>query len=948
MKKSIIRFCIVLSLILSVSCTTNQIPRTSETPETHETDHTNDMITSNPQTVTKDEEKTTDKTVENEMYTNNIPISSVFYSKRTMDIIKYNTENMLEFKAAKRTAEKLTEKYMVYSYDELWNMVFGPELDRSWMVKSDGICPSCKAPVIMYDWIIRPHENPWKLECPKCHELFPKNDFEAYYKSGLDHRGRFSYELANDDLLYNVETGDKTDKFGVDDGMGYAQNGEVFRFIQTYLVYGQWKYTILDAIKCLSDAYVYTGNTEYAVRTLILLDRLADFWPEYDFAEQGWLYDDRAYCTGYISYIVNSAFECFDLALAYDKVIEVLYMEPKIIEFLSEKANITGIDNKKLTPYDIKKNIDERILKDFIEHSEKLDCNPPYTDLALFTARAVLNWPENQNELENDISDIIIQNTRYDGLTGESGLYGYATMGKSAIAKLCNLFILADPDFIDKMYERCPKLYDAYRFHIDLHCVNRYYPILGDVGYFGDVVGNYPASGKEENMVLYKLYELTGDEDLLKTLFRVNGGTYTAAFQPYVGVEEINEKYTIFKQVVDKDKNIILNSVRKDEYQIAVLRTGVASDKTEVWINFGTNKISHSHGDGMNIGIYYKDVDLMPDNGYPNVSYGGGWYSSEVYWMTGTISHNVISFNKQSHRRADGFITLWSIGDIFKVIRANAPGTFNNVDKYERSLALIDINDKNAYVLDIFRVGNGPAGSYEKYSRSNISVLNTSGLNLSAVNREYPANVYMSNFQKSINTEEVWMADWFIENYFSAFTSGFKMHLNMIDMTRNENVYTCDTWLPPSMTLKSKGHEGFQLATVITERIVEEGETAAFVSIMEPYSIESKIISTKRLNCINGNDGVEYDSNIAVEVKTFNGNTDVIILLDNDIDVGESGVVVDTDRGLIKTDAQSCLIRYDDSNNIVLIRASKGNFVSINGIQYNVNDSEQISSHDCK
>ena len=874
-----------------------------------------------------------------------IPISSTFYSQEILNIVNQNCVDLLEFKAQKQTAIKAADKYLKFSYDELWEMVFGPELERSWMVKSDGICPSCKKPVIMYDWIIDPHTNPWKLKCPKCGELFPKNDFEAYYKSGLDIEGRFSYNLADDELLYNMESGDKKDKFGVDDGTGYVQDGEVFRFIQTYLIYGQWKRTILDAIKTLSNAYMYTQDTEYAVRTLILLDRLADFFPEFDYYNQGWMYEKLHSNQGYISYNIDTAFEIYDLALSYDKVVEVLFTEPRVCEFLSQKADSTGNDNKKSTPYEVKLNIDERIFKDAIKNSGKYISNPPYTDLAVFVSRAVLDWPANQKELEDEIAQIIIKNTLYDGLTGESGLVGYASMGKSAIAKLCNIFTQADPSFIEKMYRKCPKLYDAYRFHIDLLCVNKYYPILGDSSYFGTSNGVYPNSGGEENLMLYTLYELTGDEDLTKALFRANGMKSTSALTRFVTTDNISDKYRTINEIVKNGGDITLSSVRKDEYQMAVLRTGEGQDKREVWINFGTNKISHDHGDGMNIGIYYQDADFMPDNGYPNVAYGDGWYSDVVKWNRATIAHNVVSFNKQNQRRTMGNITLWSIGDVFKTLRANAPEIYQGIQKYERSLALIDIDSTTSYILDVFRVGAGPAGSYEKYSRSNISELTVEGLYTENTERDYPSYVFLDNFQECYKTDDEWTADWNILNQFNVYNYAFKIHLKMIDLTRDDNIFLADTWLPPSMSMMSQGHEGFQLPTVINEKIVEEGEIAAFVSILEPYSRESKIVQARRLNCISLNDRLEHDSNVAVEVKSVKGFTDLIILTDPDINKHNLDVFIDTEIGMVKTDAQSCMIRYDEKGNLILIRASKGSYLKIDELNFQIADTEDITEY---
>ncbi|HBN83290.1 MAG TPA: hypothetical protein DDZ89_05545, partial [Clostridiales bacterium] len=672
------------------------------------------------------------------------------------------------------------------------------------------------------------------------------------------------------------------------------------------------------------------------------------FWPEYDYNKQGWLYEKIGTCAGYISYRIDAAFEVYDLAISYDKVKEVIFKDPDVCKFLSEKAMLTGVKNTKKTPENVKKNIDDRLLSDSAASTAKIQCNPPYTDLAVVMCKAVLDWPNNQGMLNSQIWSIITNHTRFDGMTGESGLAGYATMGKSAIAQLCNLFVYADPDFVKTMYSRSKSLYDAYRFHVDLHCVDKYYPLLGDTSYFGHDWDHYPNFQEgAENLMLYELYEVTGDEDLLKAIYQSNNDKTQGCFLLFPGLPDIQKRYDRINQAVKDGRAFVLDSVRKDKYQMAVLRTGTGKDKTEVWINFGTNKTSHVHGDGMNIGIYYKDADLMPDNGYPNVAYGGGWSSPQVAWTTGTLSHNVVSFNNQGHSRTNGRISLWSIGDAFKVFRANATGTFPNVKKYERSLALVDITDQSAYVVDVFRVGNGPSGTYEKYSRSNIGEMTISGVKFIDVKKPYPAGTFLENFKQSIRLDAVWEADWAVEDYFDVIEYGEDMHLRLIDLTVGEKVFVCDTWLPPAYQMSSSGHEGFMLPTVITSKTATQGESVAFVSILEPYSKEPQITQAKRLNCSVTQDYKERDTNVALEVKTVNGATDVVILLDPDVTEGKT-VEVPTDCGMIQTDAQSCLIRYDASGQPMMIRASKGTFVKIGDQEYMVNKTDEPTEFDLK
>ena len=135
-----------------------------------------------------------------------------------------------------------------FTDDELWALPFGKTITPSWMVWSDGHCPSCAQGVPMYDWQAEALEMPWKLRCPHCRELFPKNDFGASYHSGPSEQGSFEPALADRSLLFNADHPAPTDplhQFGVADGEGYAEGDKRWRYIGAYLIYGQWQQAVL-------------------------------------------------------------------------------------------------------------------------------------------------------------------------------------------------------------------------------------------------------------------------------------------------------------------------------------------------------------------------------------------------------------------------------------------------------------------------------------------------------------------------------------------------------------------------------------------------------------------------------------------------------------------------------------------------------------------------------
>jgi hypothetical protein len=180
--------------------------------------------------------------------------------------------------------------WLAFSDEQLWEMMFGNTIKRSWMVWSNGYCPACKQSVPMYNWVMEPFQYPWKVRCPHCSERFPKNDFEKFYRSGLDANHVFDPQRADRSLLFNTEHPNPNDPlyiFGVDDGEGYVADGHRWRFIGAYLIFGHWKQLIQGGIVRLSAAYAVTGDTAYSHRAGVLLDRVADLYPAHDFGQTG-------------------------------------------------------------------------------------------------------------------------------------------------------------------------------------------------------------------------------------------------------------------------------------------------------------------------------------------------------------------------------------------------------------------------------------------------------------------------------------------------------------------------------------------------------------------------------------------------------------------------------------------------------------------------------------
>ena len=219
---------------------------------------------------------------------------SVFYPPQVVETLRTNCREYPWAKAVRDSALDQARAWAEMPDAQLWDLMFGPTITRSWMVWSNGHCPSCKQSVPVYEWRISALARPWKAVCPRCKDVFPKNDFHSFYRSGLDARGVFDPRRADRALLFNAEHSDPRDPlhlYGVDDGEGYVEGEKRWRFIGAYLIYGQWKQAVLGGIQRLSEAYAFSGDPAYARKAMILLDRVADLYPDFDFLTQAVCYE---------------------------------------------------------------------------------------------------------------------------------------------------------------------------------------------------------------------------------------------------------------------------------------------------------------------------------------------------------------------------------------------------------------------------------------------------------------------------------------------------------------------------------------------------------------------------------------------------------------------------------------------------------------------------------
>ncbi len=868
--------------------------------------------------------------------------TSVFFNDNFLKTLRdnINSSDVLQ-KYAKERVEA-ADYWMNLDYDQLWELMFPSTIKRSWMVRSDGQCPDCKEDVHMYNWVIDAKNLPWKLTCPHCKNVFPKNDFHAYYQSGICEDGVFRYEKADQTLLVNEKDGSK---YGVDDGFSYIDpKGDKYWFIATYLVYGQWMQIMVDGVVKLSDAYCITGDIEYARRTAIMLDRIADLYSDFDFTEQGIMYEEEKTSKGYVSYWANASGEAQSLAISYDKIFSTIKNDSVLIDFLHEKAVKHQLSNEKASAADIQRNIEDGILKDTIDHLYKVLTNYPNTEITDITLSLILDDPVLDKKVHDIMDDIIDVGTYVDGIAGEKG--GYSTASPGYFFNLLSLLNQSEQYSIASLIKRYPRLVDCYKFHIDTWVLNKYYPGHGDGGRLNDpsyrhLLSTEHAKGSAvfsmtQPAFAYELYKCTKDPDFVKVLYISNNYSTKGLFENDFTVPDSKALQEEIDQLIkEQGADLNGNCVDFKRFRSAILKSGKGEHKRAAFLDYDTGG-NHSHQDALNIELYAKGMKFLPDFGYPPVNCGG-WKGPNFKWYHIPSAHNLVVIDRKEHKLHQGpgkspFLRYPKSGETFmhmsespiKAFYAKAP-EYTETKRYERLVALSDLSEEDCYFLDIFRTHGGH--EHAKFVRNGFSKLEVTGLNLQDTEDSYHEDALMNHFKVDEKPAQGWHADFLCDDLYHVLEPGTNLYLRYTPLNITHSVYTsnskvCKSW--QSDTLEPCNLEHW-IPTIIEMQTGEDDLKSTFVSIYEPHEDDPSILEATRASVTDKNDNTLSDMNVALKIKTKQGFTDYILAKDPE----QNGNI---HAYGIQTDALLCLVRvYDNAQIEPVIKCNKGSFVSYQG-----------------
>ncbi len=566
-----------------------------------------------------------------------------------------------------------------YSLADFRAMVYPPEIPRAGNVSIRG-CPVCGDAIMKhggYAWIID-SARPFKVQCPECKTVFPDNDFAAYWKSGFKDKS----------LLKGTY---------VDDGRGYAKPGVKgnYWFVACY---NHWftRDLIHEELPRMAARYAANKDAAYARRALVVLDRIADFYPDFDYNTQS---DYAAEVdSSYTGRMENHIWEtglvtC--LARVYWEV------RPFLDTPDAELAAATGKDNDAM-----KANIENRLFRtaaeDIMSENGRNRGNFGMHQVALIAiARLFANDPDMIRWITDyrpcrihsstPLDYALHCNFYGDGAAMESP--GYNSHWLNNVATICK----ALQDIGIPYAAQHPAIARILRAHAQLLLCGRFVPSSGD---FGNLFERFYPFGSPET-IAFALRHLP--TPTAANLFLFLDKTSPRAF------DATTKKELLPKARACATPDFGYRSGLLTGYGIGSLQNENLDRPAAITLSWGAY-VGHKHADALHFEFFNEFTPLMPDLGYPETASAND--PRRFGFFSHTNSHNTVLVNASRQKSAPGILRVYQPETQVKFIAAEAPAVYDGLSRYRRSLLFYCPAPGRAIVLDCFRVKGGKQHDY--------------------------------------------------------------------------------------------------------------------------------------------------------------------------------------------------------------------------------------------
>lgn len=775
------------------------------------------------------------------------------------------------------------------------------QIPRSYAVNQEHGCPNCGLEMMRHGqkgWIIDIVTHPWKVKCPHCGNLYPSNDFEAFYKSGLNEQGVFSYDRADTGLLVNELYPEKDRGFAVDDGRGWLADPADpatmrYTFIPYYVLMTVWspnrnarEAVGLQAVMTLAEAYLITGDRKYGYPAAGMYYKMALLYPTLDGSvypvKDGYKLAHGHTNLGRIGGCIWDT-EVMNVAVGlYDMLFPCL--DDGFAAWLRENPG-RYIGQTPDSGARIRAEIEEqmllRIYPDLRDYT--LNCNPGIPHAMLLKTARVLQREDLFDQYADflfkyidhvrtyqgrlDLESLLLSEMDRDGFAGEVAP-AYNTMWTDGFIEAAELL-------------RGHK-YDLYR--------NIKFSKLGSMAAnyvtadgFTLAIADHPCTGKPgvfmSRDVQVKFFLGTGDPRDARLILK-HAGQEPVCTDWYMDCEAVEKQIRKAAQGEFHSRSRCF-----PRFGLAAVETHPeGKDPESVAVYFGSN-MGHGHRDTMALHLHGFGLNLMPDLGAPSFKD----LNPERYRFTSnTVSHNTVVIpQKEPYPEGAALTDLpghmhpipgsrmrhFFPGEKLSVIEAEAPELYGV--PYRRSCITVDTDGKSRYVVDIFR--SGGEEQYISYHAMGTETVTTGGVFLPQeggtyagreipfADPEYTRNRYDGfNYLTDVRRcaqPDMFTVDWTCVDNWQVWKRPRNVHLKLHMLSPVEEAALC-TGFPPHAYQGNPRKLTYLLAK-------KTGEDAEFISVLEPYEGESFL---SECSC------EQSEGKTVVRVTHKNGRRDVITL----------------------------------------------------------------------
>ncbi|MEQ7124174.1 heparinase II/III family protein [Actinopolymorpha sp. B11F2] len=843
------------------------------------------------------------------------------YTTEKVAAARRNVEQYEWAKAVRDAAVAKADSLVAKGDEWLWRLVSGQGVPRSYAVNQDLGSPITGKDIYRfgnYPWLADPLDQPWKLIDPSVPEgsgqprIYPTNDFGKFYASGLDEHGTFDRARADRSLLVNELYPEMGPTWGVDDGFGWIDdNGAKWTFIPYYNHWLVWysatalyaeAASIFNGLPALRDAYITTGDLQYAHAGLVLLDRIADVYPSMDTApykrSEGYFHSDGLSGKGKVvgciwetglSQRICDAYDAFFPAIADSD-------EANVVPFLSEKARQYGLSAKD-TPAAIRVNIENGILRQVYPSVQagKIRGNFGMHQRSTTLAGVVLDAPAETKEwidfvfktggvtpapdyrvTGGDVYRTLVDVVDRDGMGNEASP-GYNRLWIGHIRGIADLLSGYSGYPAADLYQH-PKFRKMFQGMHPLVMLGAYVPQIGDTGATG-----MPGLFGSANEFFY-FFEKLGLPEYAQMAYLMGGNNadnlYGDLFSPDVpGTQQR------IRDVIAEHGTWQPPSENLTGYGLAMLRDGSGSKARDIWVYYGRTT-GHGDLDALNLGMHGFGVDLLPDLGYPEFA---DTSIRTQEWNQNTIAHNTVVVDKKPQAgQWVGTPQGFAVGDRVRVCDTSAPHAYVQTSTYRRLTAMVKVDDENFYALDVFRIVGGTDHHFSFHAAEGPATVD--GLTLV----EQPTGTYagpdvpmppddapyrkgasgfdwLDKVSRDTDPTGPFSVDWKITDTWGVHDPDPNLHLRLTMLSDVDDVAICDG-TPP----RNKPGNPEKLRYLVAHR---HGTSLAsqFVSLLEPY-VDRRVVRSVSTVEVRAMDGTIAPHEVAaVRVELTNGRVDYIV-----------------------------------------------------------------------